>query len=523
MRLLPRSLFGRLMLVLSAGLVVAQLLSATINLAERDRVLVRASGMQPAQRIADIVKLLDSLSPPERERIVGILNVPPLVVVLDRVPPAEDSATTGGARATVFAAVLRAALDDDRPIRVALRGTPPDGTPGTGRGRGLGQGQGFGQGPGQGQGFGQGPVQGQGRGQFGQGFGQGQGQGQGQGPMGGPMAGSGMHRFHPGGISFLVQVRLQDGTWATFGTHIAPESASLPWRVLATLAILLAAVLLLSWVAVRWVTRPLHLLASAADELGRDINRPPLPEVGPVEVSRAAHAFNTMQTRLVRFIDERTRLLTAMSHDLKTPLTRMRLRAEMLEDPGVRDKFEQDLLEMESMVRETLEFMRGLADREPPQLVDIMGLLESVQADNQAMGRTVTVDGRATRSWHGAPQLLKRCLSNLVDNAVLYGQRAEIRVEEAPDQLTLRVRDHGPGIPEHEIEKVFAPFHRIEGSRSRDTGGTGLGLSIARNIAQAHGGDLRLRNHEDGGLEAILTLPWRREADAPAGQVAPGP
>ena len=206
-----------------------------------------------------------------------------------------------------------------------------------------------------------------------------------------------MHRFPPDGVSFLIQVRLQDGTWATFDTQVTQESATLPWRVLLTLATLLAAVLLLSYIAVRWVTRPLQLLATAADELGRDINRPPLPEGGPAEVSRAARAFNTMQTRLVQFIDERTRLLTAMSHDLKTPLTRMRLRAELLEDANLREKFEADLLEMEAMVTQTLEFMRGLTNREPTQLVDIMGLLESLQADNEAMGRTVTIDGRVTR------------------------------------------------------------------------------------------------------------------------------
>jgi signal transduction histidine kinase len=248
-----------------------------------------------------------------------------------------------------------------------------------------------------------------------------------------------------------------------------------------------------------------------------------LPEGGPAEVRRAARAFNTMQTRLVHFIDERTRLLTAMSHDLKTPLTRMRLRAELLEDASLREKFEADLLEMEAMVTQTLEFMRGLSNSDPTQLVDIMGLLESLQADNEAMGRTVTIDGRVRRPLRAVPQLLKRCLSNLIDNAVLYGKCAEIRVEDGRDQLSVYVRDHGLGIPEAEIEKVFEPFHRLEGSRSRKTGGTGLGLSIARNVAQAHGGDVRLRNHEDGGLEAILTLPWNREPGAPAAMAAAGP
>jgi signal transduction histidine kinase len=467
MRLLPRSLFGRLLLVLASGLIVAQLLSAAINLAERDSVLVRASGMRPAQRVADIVRLLDSLSPDERARIVDILSVPPLVVSLDRVPAAEDSTTPGGPHAAMFSAVLRAALGDDRPIRVTMMGTPPAWTPG--------------------------PAGASGR------------------PMGGPMGPAGMHRFPPDGLSILTQVRLQDGTWATFDTQVNPESVGLPWRLLATLLILLGTVLVLSYVAVRWVTRPLQTLATAADELGRDINRPPLPEGGPAEVGRAAHAFNTMQTRLVRFIDERTRLLTAMSHDLKTPLTRMRLRSELLEDENLRQKFEADLLEMEAMVTQTLEFMRGLTNREPPQLVDIMGLLESLQAGNEAMGRTVTIDGRITRPLRGEPRLLKRCLGNLVDNAVLYGKQAEIRVDETADLLTIRVRDHGPGIPTGEIEKVFEPFYRIEGSRSRDTGGTGLGLSIARTIAQAHGGDVRLRNLEHGGLEAAVTFPWQRD------------
>jgi signal transduction histidine kinase len=188
----------------------------------------------------------------------------------------------------------------------------------------------------------------------------------------------------------------------------------------------------------------------------------------------------------------------------------MRLRAELLEDAALREKFEKDLVEMEALVTQTLEFMRGLSRREPAQHIDIMGLLESLQADNEAMGRNVTVDGRVTRPFSGSSPMLKRCISNLVDNAVLYGKRADIRVDAGPDQLIIRVRDQGPGIPDGEIDKVFEPFYRLEGSRSRETGGTGLGLSIARSIAQAHGGEIQLRNRDDGGLEAILSLPWSR-------------
>jgi signal transduction histidine kinase len=478
MHLLPRSLFGRLMLVLASGLIVALVLSTAINLQERDSLLVRASGMQPAQRIADIVKLLDSLSPSERNRIVGIFNAPPLMVSLDRSAAADSSETAGGPRAAMFSAVLRTALGDERPIRVTMRGTPPAWAP-------------------------QGPQM---RGAF---------------SMGGPMGPSGMHRFAPDGISFLTQVRLDDGTWATFDTQVTPEVANLPWRLLATLAVLLIAVLVVSLVAVRWVTRPLHVLASAADELGRDLHRPPLPESGPLEVSRAARAFNDMQARLVHLIEERTRILAAMSHDLKTPITRMRLRAELLEDDSLREKFESDLIEMQSMVTQALDFMRGVSGGEPEQPVDLMALLETLQSDNEAMGRSVTLDGRVTRPVRGVPQSLKRCIANLIDNAILYGEQAEIRIAETAAGLTLRIRDHGPGMPDTELENVFEPFYRLEGSRNRQTGGTGLGLSIARNIARTHDGDVRLRNHEDGGLEAIVTLPWTRLPDAaPKQQIA---
>jgi signal transduction histidine kinase len=213
-----------------------------------------------------------------------------------------------------------------------------------------------------------------------------------------------------------------------------------------------------------------------------------------------------MQSRLVRLIEDRTRLLAAMSHDLKTPITRMRLRAELLDDDAMRARFDGDLREMEAMVGETLDFMRGLGTREPAQPIDVAALLESLQSDYEAMGRAVTVAGRADAPYKGMPSQLKRCLANLIDNATLYGQRADIAIEDAPAVLTIRIRDHGPGIPDDRLESVFDPFVRLEGSRSRETGGTGLGLGIARDIARAHGGDVRLANPPDGGLEVILTL-----------------
>jgi signal transduction histidine kinase len=465
-RLWPRSLFGRLVGVLILGLVLAQGLSAWINWAERDRVLLQAAGLQPAQRVADIVHLLDSLNDSERARIVSILNAPPLVVTLDRRPLPDDLPRETSAHALMFTAMLRAELGDGRALHVAARGELPTAgvaaPPWAGRHEMM---------------------------------------------MGRPALGVQSHMFAPGGVLLVTQVQLNDGRWVTFDTQLSRESASLPSRLLLTLGALLAVVIALSLIAVRWLSRPLLTLADAAEALGKNIHRPPLPEDGPTEVRQAARAFNTMQSRLVRYIEDRTQVLAAMSHDLKTPLTRLRLRAELLDDDDTRQRFEKDLGEMQAMVTDALAALRGLDGPAESVPVDVMALLESVQADCEEMGRAVEIEGRADAPLAGDPARLRRCVGNLVENALVYGQRARIRIEDSPKTLTLRIRDDGPGIPEAMLERVFDPFFRLEASRSRDTGGTGLGLSIARNIARAAGGDVSLRNAPEGGLEAMLVLP----------------
>jgi signal transduction histidine kinase len=309
------------------------------------------------------------------------------------------------------------------------------------------------------------------------------------------------------GVSFVVQTRLTDATPVTFDLRQPSESANWPLRFLVSLAVLFGVVLVVTLIAVRWVTRPLKTLAQAAEQLGADIDRPPLDERGPLEVSRAARAFNTMQQRLAAFIHDRTRIFAAMSHDLKTPITRLRLRTALLDDADLRAKFEKDLAEMEAMVAATLDFMRGLESREPAQPLDVMALLESLAEDAREVGGDVRLEGAAQAPYVGHPQTLQRCLANLIDNAVKYGRSATVVVEDTARALVIRVRDAGPGIPEAELERVFEPFHRLEASRNRDTGGTGLGLTIARNIAQGHGGTLTLANLPAGGLEAAVTLP----------------
>jgi signal transduction histidine kinase len=318
---------------------------------------------------------------------------------------------------------------------------------------------------------------------------------------------------HRGGLPVVrIEVQLRDGAWARFDTELPAQPDSLPWRLALTLVVLLASVLALSFIAVRWVVRPLQRLTAAAQALGEDLNRPPLPETGPREVQQAAQAFNTMQQRLCAFVNERTRMLTALSHDLKTPLTRMRLRTDLMDDEEQRQRFESDLKEMEAMVSQTLDFMRGLGGQEALQPVDLNTLLAGLQADQQAMGREVRLQGQVLQPLMAMPSLIKRALGNLVDNAVLYGDSAQLQLEDSPATVTLRVIDDGPGIPADQLERVFEPFYRLEASRNRSSGGTGLGLGIARNIARAHGGELTLHNRAAGGLEAVLTLPRRAPA-----------
>ncbi len=305
-----------------------------------------------------------------------------------------------------------------------------------------------------------------------------------------------------------VRVRFADGGEALFRITRLPEGAPLPRHLFINLGVLVLLLVIVLYVAARNITRPLSALGRAADSIGREARAQQLEERGARELRAAARAFNTMQDRLHRYLDSRTRVLAAMSHDLKTPLTRLRLQVETLDNPAMQARIGRELDEMESMVREALALFRGVEDGEPAGPVDLDALLAQLRQEFTDMGAQVTVTGDAP-PLTGRPQALKRCLTNLVANAVKFGTRADIELEDGP-VLAIRVRDRGPGIPGAELERVFEPFYRLESSRSRDSGGTGLGLTIARDIAQAHGGSLSLRNLPEGGLEAVLLLPRPR-------------
>jgi signal transduction histidine kinase len=310
--------------------------------------------------------------------------------------------------------------------------------------------------------------------------------------------------------AYDVSVRLPDGSTLVYRVTRVSPGAPLPRTLMVNLILLVVVLVIALYVAAGSITRPLSRLARAADNLGRSVRQPKLEEQGARELRHAARAFNTMQDRLLRYLDSRTRVLAAMSHDLKTPLTRLRLQVEtQIEDSALQARFGKELDEMESMVHGALALFRNLNDEEALEPVDVDLLLETVRGEFAEMGKDVTVEGRALGPLSGKPQALKRCLTNLVANAVKFGTRARIMVRDG-GRLEINVCDDGPGIPADQLEQVFEPFYRVESSRNRDTGGTGLGLSIARDVAQAHGGSLTLRNRPEGGLEARLTLPRGR-------------
>ncbi len=301
--------------------------------------------------------------------------------------------------------------------------------------------------------------------------------------------------------------------WLTL-TSTLPAPA--PWRspsfATAFIVMIVLGAVMIVW-AVRRLLVPVRTLAQAAERLGRDVvNAPPLPEVGPSEIVTAASAFNTMAARIRRFVEDRTFLLTAIGHDLRTPITRLKLRAEYMEDDEQRMKMLADLDEMEAMVAATLAFGRDITTAEPVTRINLASLLRTI-LDETADGapeqaEDLEFSGPEHLTIQARPLALKRALTNLVGNALKYGDAARVSLQQRSKEVVqIDIDDHGPGIAAEDMEAVFEPFRRLETSRNRETGGSGLGLSIARNIIRAHGGDIMLQNLTEGGLRASVTLP----------------
>ena len=484
MRILPRTLFGQIMLALCAGLIAAQAAGIWLTLNDRARFGEGLLGSFAAQRIAGVISILDDLEPAERHRLIHALNVPPTHISLDE--PWATPAQPVGEDAKSF--IERVQQELERPAVVQVlsikraephrrdnSGAAPNRAPQTLP-----------------------PVNAANAGAVGT-------------PGSNAIADSERRpNRRPWGNRVLFvegQARLTDGTVVTFRHRLPAAGLEGPLRLLGLLAILGLSVAVLSAWAVRRLTLPLASLADAATGLAHNLDRPPLPENGPLEVAKAARAFNAMQDEIKRYLETRAQALAAVSHDLRLPITRLRLRIERIAEGELKSKMESDLSEMDEMIGNTLEFLRAGSSGEKTSCLDLNALIESVTEDMATVGAQITLHCDAVKPMLVRPQALRRCLTNLLDNARRYGGgNIDISVAERDDKVEIRIEDRGPGIPEADLERVFEPYVRMESSRAKHTGGSGLGLAIARAIARAHGGDVKLALRSGGGLCTILTL-----------------
>ncbi len=481
-RLLPRSLFGQTLLLLLAGLAVSIALGSWIYSLDRESAVRAVGGLATAQRIANVVRLVEDMPADWRARLVEGLSDRSLQVALT-----DSPAVVAGRSPGPVADVIRDYLTQQL-------GLGPARAPIVAADEAFGP-------------------------PFGRGFGP---------PGGGERArerdrdrehgmGRGMRhermmreRFeHDRPLDLQVAVPLSSGQWLFFATALPHASAGFSQQFLISMLVMAAFIVAISIWAVRRLTAPLSTIAQAATNLGRNVNAPPLAETGTVEMRQAAAAFNAMQTRLQALIDNRTRMLAALSHDLRTPLTLLRLRAENVENVEERDKMLATIADMDSMIGATLKYAREDAAAEPPRSTDVAALVQSLVDDMADAGLDVAVTASEPLLIECQPAALKRALTNLIENAVKYGKRARVSLAAQPNAVEIMIDDDGPGIPEDELDRVFEPFYRVEGSRNRDTGGVGLGLAIARTTVAALNGTLTLANRASGGLRALIVLPRR--------------
>ena len=463
-RLIPDTVLGRTALVLVAALMLSALSAVLLFASQREEALTAIGGRNAAERVGGLISIAEQTTPDLRRQTLHNLETDRFRVGWGEVPVVAENENFG------LAAYVRDALEkglEGRTILISTRPGPIGGGPGGG------------------------PFAGGG---------------------GGPPTGLGGHGRHGGpphliGPALRISVLLTDGSWLNV---VAPfELGDTMWRPRFVLPLVLALILVtgVALLAVRKATLPFARFAIAAERLGVDVAAPPMTETGPREVRRAAQAFNIMQGRISRFVQDRTQMLAAISHDLKTPITRLRLRAEFIEDDEQRDKMLADLEEMEAMIASTLAFARDDATSEPRLRLDLAAMVQGLVEDMEDLGKDCAYAGPQSLVIQARPAALKRALSNLLDNAVKYGGGARLALSEGNDEVHLVVDDDGPGIPEADFERVFAPFVRLEASRSRDTGGSGLGLAVARAAIRAHGGDITLANRPEGGLRVTVSLP----------------
>jgi signal transduction histidine kinase len=309
----------------------------------------------------------------------------------------------------------------------------------------------------------------------------------------------------------VIQTELEPGNWLYLATlmpnpYFLKANDPLSKDRLALQGLSLAAVLLLSFLVVRWITRPLAALSDAAEAVGKGEHVAELPESGSREFINTARAFSQMRLRIQRYLEDRERLFISISHDLRTPITRLKLRSELLDDDFMRGELEEDLDELDMMVKGALQCVKDTEIHENPTTVRLDPIIRRLARSAHLAKHNVVFDESGI-TVHGKPLALKRAIGNLLDNALFYGERAEVTVRRIEDKVVIAIRDHGPGVPEEALPSLFDPYVRLSNGREQNEGGMGLGLGIARSMIEAHGGTLVLENHPEGGLNAVITLP----------------
>ena len=463
MKLAPKSLAGRLTLLLLIALAIAQGVAMALFVRERIEVVRHAQQDNVILRTATVARLLRDTPPALHGAVVIAASTDFSRYSLTDAPLVSRSGA--GVRADAIAARLSVALETDRDrVRVAPmwsrhRHHDDDDDDGAWRHNGRDDGD------------------------------------HNHGPR------------HRRLLWFTASTALDDGRW--LNVEVSPPPGAPPWGLTFVLSFILSA-LGIAAVAVltgRRIAKPMRRLAAAAGKLGRGEAVEDLPEAGPLEIRDTVQAFNVMRERLDRFVRDRTAMLAAVSHDLRTPITSLRLHAEMIENEDTRAKIIAALDEMRRMTEDTLAFIREDMQREGTRTVDLHALVDSVATDLADLGHEITVADSGRILVPCRTVALRRAFRNLLENACRYGGRTSVRIVPDGAQVRIVVEDEGPGIPEAELERVFEPFVRLEASRSQETGGTGLGLAIARSIVRGHGGDIRLENRQTGGLRATVTLP----------------
>jgi signal transduction histidine kinase len=474
-RLWPRTLTWQLVSLLLLALVAAQLVTFAILRDERRGMVEALAREQVLERVAALVRLSEAtMSQAERRRALRAFSTRQLRFWVADEPVIEADESAAGRQ---LARRLETLLDDGRELEV--RAAPGE----IERRRPFG-------------------------------------------PRGQPLwrehwnraVGKGLELGEPPSelpdSGLLLAIRLDDARWLNAAMVLPPERPGFGPAPLVALLVAAVAISLVAVLSLRRLTRPLGQLAAAADAVGRGERAPLDAGQGPLEIRRTARAFNAMQERIARSLSDRTRLLGAISHDLRTPITTLRLRAELVEDDALRTKMLETLDEMQALTEAGLLLARDTATEEPTRPVDLAALVESVIGDFADQGRDAVLLQAEPVTMSCRKLALTRAIRNLVDNALRYGARATVGIARAPDGIVITIDDNGPGLPPDKLEQVFEPFFRLEDSRSPETGGSGLGLSIARAIVRGHGGDITLANRAGGGLRATVQLPTADTAAA---------